>query len=369
MKVLIDGRPIRTPVSGSAVFVINLSQALISLGVDVTLYLQSNKGRNAELKNVTGIKSVITDGSKLLENILSEISIRNSALEKHRNSIVHETYFSNLPLDCVRKIATIHDVIPLDFPSWFSWKNSFFAKRNFLRQSKECKHIVFSSEYTRQRALNFCNKDISTSVIHLAASEQVQMAIGSHSGLENISLQSTKKNGFILMVGNIEPRKNIPLVAKGLSILNKRIGLSLDLVIAGKANYKHSDIVSQASSNLGKNIVCLGFVNEQRKIDLYKKCACHVFASKYEGFGLPVIEGLIIGSPTVIAQNSSLIEITPDPSFGFCADDAEDLADAMERNLYLSPHSSKLVDTKALSNYYSWSRVAKDYHAVYGAIE
>ena len=100
-------------------------------------------------------------------------------------------------------------------------------------------------------------------------------------------------------------------------------------------------------------------------MQLYKYCACHVYASKYEGFGIPPVESLVIGAPTVIADNSSLSELIPSPELAFQSDSVEDLSQTIESNLYKNSHE---VVGKGIENYiefYKWARVAADYLSVY----
>ena len=77
MSILIDGRPIRDPISGSAVFVIELFKSLNELQVNPHLFLQSNKNKNEQLKNFRFHNSILSHGNKTLENIFYEIGFNS----------------------------------------------------------------------------------------------------------------------------------------------------------------------------------------------------------------------------------------------------------------------------------------------------
>ena len=368
MKLLIDGRPIRSPLSGSAIFVVNLARAMIKFGVCPTVFMQSNGNKNQEIKNVNDLNKLISDKNKTIENLLAECGFNSKKLYSYQESIIHETYFARVPVASSRKIATIHDVIPLDYPKWFTWRNSYFAKKNFFRQMSESQHVVFSSKFTENKALSYFGNPVKSSVIQLAVSENIHDAFNSY-GYEKFLLPKfAKLEPYILMVGNVEPRKNIPLVAEAIKLLNNRLNIDLNLVIAGKANFNSHQILLETRRNLGKEPICLGFVSEEEKINLYQNSACHVYASKYEGFGIPPIESLLVGAPTVIAQNTSLIEITPSEKMGFDAMNSLDLADVIERNLFLSPFEDKSIDMNLMKAHFSWHRVAKEYCNIYKKI-
>ena len=368
MKLLVDGRPIRSPLSGSAVFVVNLARAMVKFGVSPTVFMQSDRNKNQEIKNLNDLDRLISNKNKTIENLLSEYRFNSKALYPYQESIVHETYFARVPVATSRKIATIHDVIPLDYPKWFTWRNSYFAKKNFYRQMTESKHVVFSSKFTQYQAQSYFGKSIKSSVIQLAVSESIHKAFNSYRSNQFPHSKLARLEPYILMVGNVEPRKNIPLVAEAIKLLEKRLNIELNLVIAGKANFNSHEILAETSRKLGKEPICLGFVSEDEKINLYQNSACHVYASKYEGFGIPPIESLLIGAPTVIAQNTSLLEITPTERMGFDATNAFDLADAMERNLFISPFEDKLIDMDLIKEHFSWCRVAEEYCNIYKTI-
>lgn len=368
MKLLIDGRPIRSPLSGSAIFVVNLARAIAKFGISPTVFMQSDGKKNQEIKKFCDLNKLISDKNKTFENFLAEYGRNSKKLYPYQDSIVHETYFARLPISTSRKITTIHDVIPLDHPKWFTWRNSYFAKKNFYRQMSESKHLVFSSKFTQNKALSYFGKSVESSVVQLAVSENIHRAFNSYSQEKLLLSKFIKLEPYVLMVGNVEPRKNIPLVAEAVKLLNSRLNIDLNLVIAGKENFNSIEILAEAAKNLGKEPICLGFVSEEEKINLYQNAACHVYASKYEGFGIPPIESLLIGTPTVIAQNTSLLEITPTEKMGFDSTNSSDLADVMERNLFFSPFEDSSIDMNSMKAHYSWHRVAEEYSNIYKKI-
>ncbi len=368
MKLLIDGRPVRSPLSGSAVFVVNLARAMSKFDVETSIFFQSDRNRNQEIKNLSDLKQIVSHANKTYENLLAEYGFNCKALKSFKELVAHETYFARMPIKAAKKIATIHDVIPLDYPKWFSWRNSHYARKNFYRQMSECDHVVFSSNFTLDRALSYCDEAPKSSVIQLAVSENIQNSFDSYGKEKNLPPKFSHLDQYILMVGNVEPRKNIPIVAEAIGILNNRLNLNLNLVIAGKENFKSQEILVESSRKLGKDPICLGFISEDEKIALYQNTACHVYASKYEGFGIPPVEGLLIGAPTVVAQNTSLLEITPSPEMGFQTDDCLDLVNALERNLFRSPFLDKSIDMNFLKKHFSWTRVADEYYQIYKSL-
>ena len=367
MSILIDGRPIRDPISGSAVFIIELINSLNELKINPKLFLQGNQNKNKQLENFKFQKTVLSNGNKTIENIFYEIGFNSPKSYRNDLKISHETYFGRLPFKADKSIATIHDVIPLDFPEWFTWKNSLFSKRNFRRQIKNADCCIFSSNYTKERVKHFGDIIGDYEVIPLAVSNYIHINAGSYLDFGKSSglLSKVKPHSYVLAVGNIEPRKNLTLIAESIRKINKALSLDLDFVIAGHANFEAKKILEKVATKLGKNPIILGFVTNEQKIELYKHCACHVFASKYEGFGIPPVESIVIGSPTVIANNSSLKELIPNEVMSFDYDSVDNLSNAIENNLYMNSHN--IIGDRIINyiNFYKWERVAKDYLNIY----
>jgi glycosyltransferase involved in cell wall biosynthesis len=367
LKILIDGRPIREPISGSAVFILQLIEGLKEHSVHPAIFLQSDRGRNRKAAEISNEFSLVSNGHKTMENVLYEVGFNHGSSSARDHTINHETYFGRLPFKSDQMIATIHDVIPLDFPHWFTWKNSISAKRNFNRQIRTADHCVFSSKFTESRAHELGEIRGNSNVIPLAVSRDIHANCGGYVnyGSELKISNSIAAHSYILAIGNVEPRKNLPLIAEAIAKLNKSLTLDLDLVIAGHANFEAHVILEDVGKRLGKKPIVLGFVSNEEKMQLYKYCACHVYASKYEGFGIPPVESLVIGAPTVIADNSSLSELIPSPELAFQSDSVEDLSQTIESNLYKNSHE---VVGKGIENYiefYKWGRVALDYLSVY----
>jgi glycosyltransferase involved in cell wall biosynthesis len=111
---------------------------------------------------------------------------------------------------------------------------------------------------------------------------------------------------FLLYVGNIKPHKNIPVLLKALSNIDKQN----KLVIVGKRDKAYDeifDIIDQ--NNLEDRIIFTGFVPDKDLILLYNAATLFVYPSLYEGFGLPPLEAMACGTPVITSNVSSLPEV------------------------------------------------------------
>jgi glycosyltransferase involved in cell wall biosynthesis len=114
---------------------------------------------------------------------------------------------------------------------------------------------------------------------------------------------------FILFVGTLEPRKNLSSLIKAFEAL----GSDQTLVIAGKLGWRYSEVMRLiADSPKHKQIMYLGYIPEEHKPALIKLARVFAWPSLYEGFGLPVLEAMAVGTPVLTSSVTSLPEVVAD---------------------------------------------------------
>jgi glycosyltransferase involved in cell wall biosynthesis len=111
---------------------------------------------------------------------------------------------------------------------------------------------------------------------------------------------------FALYVGNIEPRKNLRALVQAFST-PEVVALGMPLVLAGKPAWNFAEAMREIEA--APNVLHVGFVSDSDRLALMQSCALFVFPSLYEGFGLPVLEALAAGAPTVASRRGSLAEV------------------------------------------------------------
>lgn len=130
---------------------------------------------------------------------------------------------------------------------------------------------------------------------------------------------------YALYVGNIEPRKNLIELIRAFNRPEVR-DLGMPLVIAGKPAWNFAQIMLEISRS--DNVIYLGFVSDEDRIALMQQCAVFTFPSLYEGFGLPVLEAMAAGAPTVASRRGSLREVAG-PAWEIEHLDAEGISSAI----------------------------------------
>ncbi|ABD41837.1 glycosyl transferase, group 1 [Methanospirillum hungatei JF-1] len=205
-------------------------------------------------------------------------------------------------------IITIFDLIPILFPELvtpvYAWQSRNLLPRVLERSDK----ILAISEHTkRDLIIRYQIPPDKIDVTHLGVSNHFRPY--DHDLIQQYKLKKSLLNPYILFVGALEPKKNIPNLIKSFWMCLKKKP-DLNLVLAGKPSWKYDEIFSLIHSlKLEKKIRVLNFIPYEELPLLYNGAEVFVFPSKYEGFGLPPLESMKCGTPVIVSNRSSLPEI------------------------------------------------------------
>lgn len=114
--------------------------------------------------------------------------------------------------------------------------------------------------------------------------------------------------GFVLAVGTLEPRKNLPRLVAAYSSLADQLQLDHQLVVVGAVGWEAGETLD-AVRRLGTRCSMLGYVSDAELAELYRRCAVFCYPSLGEGFGLPVLEAMVAGAAVITSNLSSLPEV------------------------------------------------------------
>lgn len=171
------------------------------------------------------------------------------------------------------------------------------------------------------------------------------------------------QKNFLFYLGGADPRKGLVPFMKDMEKVWKEHSETM-VVFAGKeiTNYevpearKLRDTI--ASSSRSEQVFCFGYVSDSEMYWLYENANAFVFPSRYEGFGLPVLEAMMAGSPVVTYNNSSIPEVAGNATV--LVEDGESLAPALNRLLADKALRSKMVDLgKKQASLFTWAKTAR----------
>jgi glycosyltransferase involved in cell wall biosynthesis len=166
--------------------------------------------------------------------------------------------------------------------------------------------------------------------------------------------------GFVLAVGTLEPRKNLPRLVAAYARLPEELQRRHRLVVAGQLGWNTGPTIDALHSLGGDRCTLLGYVSDPALTELYRRCAVFCFPSLGEGFGLPVLEAMALGAAVLTSDNTSLPEVGGDAVEYVDASDVASIAGGLER-LLSSPERRAELGALALqrAQQFSWARCAE----------
>jgi glycosyltransferase involved in cell wall biosynthesis len=212
------------------------------------------------------------------------------------------------------------------------------AKRYFFRwfiqvSGRRADALIADSESTRRDAVRLAGvapEKIHT--VHLGVTGEFR-PISDPEVLDPIKARYRLPEQFLLYVGVIEPRKNLPALLQAFGKLAQE-GLPHHLVVAGGKGWMYDQVFQMvAESKLQDRIHFIGHVSHDDLPGIFNLAEAFVYPSLYEGFGIPVLEALACGTPVVTSDISSIPEITGDCALLVPPSDQEALTHAMRRIL------------------------------------
>jgi glycosyltransferase involved in cell wall biosynthesis len=364
MKVGIISDQLNLTRTGIGNYVFNLAKELIKIG-----------GKNICLINYKENDSLPVRYNNIIVSYPSKIPFKRLLWHNYiwfkkgyldELDIIHNPTHVQIFLKFHQKyIVTVHDIVPFISLDRCRIGRQLVYKLFFQRTLKTADKIIAVSNSTKNDLINYFNiPEEKIRVILLAADEKFKP-------LSNKEIKEAKQKynlnfPFILYVGTLEPRKNIPSLIKAFYKLKKKT-LQYKLVITGKKGWKYKEIFETIDKlNLQNDVVFTGYVSDDDLPALYNAADLFVYPSIYEGFGLPPLEAMACGTPVITSNTSSLPEVVGDAGIMIDPPDVDGLADAMHEVLTNEGLRANMIK-KGLgrAKMFSWEKCARETLEVY----
>jgi glycosyltransferase involved in cell wall biosynthesis len=292
------------------------------------------------------------------------------ALELYRFplDLLHSTDFIPALHAPYKSVITVHDLAFLHYPHFLTTESAAYYGQ-IDKAVARADHIIVPSEHTRQDLIAQLGAPADkVSVIYEAANPlfaplpvaETRRAVAAKYGLPET---------YFLTVGTIEPRKNIIGLLQGFACLRDKFGLNtpVGVVIAGSKGWLYEETLEAVRNlNLGNNTFFVGRVSDSDLHRLYVGAHAYIHVAHYEGFGLPPLEAMACGTPTIVSNVSSLPEVVGDAALLVNPHDSEEIAVAMHRLLTDAALHNELAE-KGLrrARTFSWEKAARHTLEVY----
>jgi glycosyltransferase involved in cell wall biosynthesis len=165
-------------------------------------------------------------------------------------------------------------------------------------------------------------------VVYPAVGEQFSK-VDNQAQLQTVRAKYHLPADFVLYVGTLEPRKNLPMLLEAFKQAQPHLN-ETKLVIAGKKGWLYNQIFTQLQTlGLEDKVIFTGYIPDEDLPTLYSLATAFVYPSIYEGFGLPVLEAMACGTPVICSNTSSLPEVAGQAAILFAPDDERGWAEAI----------------------------------------
>ncbi len=236
-------------------------------------------------------------------------------------------------------VAILYDLIPLLFPEdYLASAADRYRLTSRYSLFRMCDQVLAISEATAQDGIHHLGLDPSK-VTTIGAGADPSFALPSLDQFEAaanlIRAEIGVEPGFVLAPTGIDPRKNNQRLLEAYAGLPLSVRQGSPLVLSTRLSpTDRTDLERQAAKlSISEHLVLPGFVKDDVLVALYRTAGLVVFASLYEGFGLPALEAKQCGAPVIVSNTSSLVEVLPDASARFDPYSVADLRSIVYRSL------------------------------------
>ena len=228
----------------------------------------------------------------------------------------------------VPTVTIVHDLAIFKLPHISHNKKAQLVERLTLAATVErSKKIIVVSENTKKDLLEATRINPLKVEVVFAAS----LLTEKYHPKEEEPLLLEQRGKYLLFVGTLEPRKNITTLLKAYSLLPKATQEEFHLKLVGKPGWGGEDYPALAKElGIEQTVEFLGYVDDSDMYDLYRKATALVYPSWYEGFGMPLIEAMSVGTPVVSSNRSSLPEVLGNTGILCSPDDPQEFAEATQ---------------------------------------
>lgn len=296
-----------------------------------------------------------------------ELEIQRAQFRRERRGcLVHGPNFF-LPAWGEGGVVTIHDLSVLRFPETHPAERIRQYEAHFAKTLKRAAHIITDSETIRRELIDFTGIDPTlVTAVHIGVGAEFHPR-------DDADLAGARRRlnlpaqGYGLCVSTIEPRKRIHLLLDAWEQLPGALRKRYPLVLAGASGWLNAPLRERFRAGVEQGwLIEAGYVAEEDLPLLYAGARVFAYPSLYEGFGLPPVEAMASGVPTIVPDASCFPEVTGGAAQLIDPEDTAGFAEVIAQALEDEQHRAKAIDAGlAVAAKYTWEECVAQTVAVY----
>ncbi|MFC1756469.1 glycosyltransferase family 4 protein [Patescibacteria group bacterium] len=291
-------------------------------------------------------------------------------LRKNPVDIYHTQYIT--PFFVTKKIrivTVVHDISFNFFSKFIKFSDLFFLKILIPLSLKRADKIIAVSEFTKREIIKYYKIDPEkVEYIHNAVGDNFSGGAFSESEIDEVKKKYNLPEQFILYVGTLQPRKNIPLLLKAYAKNKDKLSDTKLVIVGNKKAHnfdKRIDDVIKAEK-IENDVFFPGYIENEDLPKVYQSADLFMLPSLYEGFGIPILEAMSSGVPVLASDIPSHREVGGEAALYFNPQRLDDLSEKAYNILIGKNMRQNLVDLGSRRiSFFSWRRTAEKMLEIY----
>jgi len=323
------------------------------VGIDVAPLVQTRAGTARVVNGLLGELERLPDielvrlgfggpgrGTALVRDVAWYPGLLPLRARRERLDVLHCTSYRAPLRSPVPVVVTVHDLAVIRHPEFFTAWTRLYAATALRSVLRAAARVIAVSEFTAREVVELAGVPAERVRVVSNATDRVFTPDGPTAG-----------GDYVLAVGTLEPRKNLPRLMEATRLLG------LELRVVGARGWGGVEIVQ------GSRVSWLGFVPDDELAALYRGALCFVYPSVYEGFGIPVLEAMQCGAAVVTSAGTAMEDVVGDAAELVDPLDPAAIAAGIERAI------ARRAEVRALglerSRHFTWAAAAEATARVY----
>ena len=368
MRLLVNATSLLPPVTGIGRYTFNLMRSLSESADIDARYLYSNTWSDkleyvqnsvSSSKNFKRIFKAIVPRPYKVAQYMRQVKF-DRGVKRYAPDLYHEPNY--IPFKFAGPtVVTIHDLSVLVHPESHPKDRVEHYSRQLPEVIQKANAIAVDSEYIRNELLEYFDVPPEKVFTTLLGVEKGFRPYDITESMQSLGRHALDYKGYMLVVGTLEPRKNLLRALECYQELNEDIRAQYPLVIAGMRGWNLEHFAPRLQGMVDKGQVrLLGYVPENELYHIYSGAKLFLFPSKYEGFGLPPLEAMASGVPVIASNRASIPEVVGDAGILLEPDDTVSWSKSIDE-LLRDEQRYRVLSQRSLTRSadFTWGRCAE----------
>lgn len=264
-----------------------------------------------------------------------------------------------------RVITTCHDLGFINFSKAYGWLEKKYHKFALNFAVKNAEKIIAVSEFTKNELFKYTKvASEKVVVIYNSYDKEKYKLIDDKSVVEKVLEKYKIKEPYLLYIGRLETKKNMPGLVQAFSILKNNYESlhDLRLVLVGSRGFGYEEVKKKIErNNANSEIITPGWVDEEDLPYLLSSAELFVYPSFYEGFGIPILEAMATGVPVLASNIPALREVGGEAAYFIDPNSPEKIAEGIYKILSAENLKKDLIKNGLeQAQKFSWEKCARE---------